>query len=171
MSDAVEATGAGNARRPGRGQAVLNLVMRGVLATPGLRRAVSDRVLVIEVVGRKSGRRYRFPVGYVATGDTLLIGTAGRWRRNLRPGQSVRVAIAHRTRTMTADVFTDEEHCREFYRQILAHNPVHGRYAQIRTEADGSPNAEDLRRALRRGTAVVRLQPAAASTSTSSEAT
>jgi hypothetical protein len=54
-------------------------------------------------------------------------------------------------------VITDEERVAELYRVILARNPVHGRYAGIHTEPDGSPNRADLRRALSEGTAVVQL--------------
>jgi hypothetical protein len=140
-------------------QDVLNGMTRAVLATPLLHRVVSNRILVIDVVGRRTGRRYRIPVGYVATADGLLIGTAGRWRRNLRPGDRVRVMRARTAYEMVADVVTDEDRCVPLYRQILAHNPVHGRYAGIRRDPDGEPNRTDLRAALTRGIAVVRLLP------------
>ncbi|MEV4619008.1 nitroreductase family deazaflavin-dependent oxidoreductase [Asanoa sp. NPDC049573] len=143
-----------------RTQAALNAVMRAVLATPLLHRAVSGRVLVIDVVGRRSGHRYRFPVGYVRGDGELLVGTGGRWRRNLRRGQRVEVTVARRRRTMTAEVVTDEKTAASLYRTILARNPVHGRYAQIRHDADGTPDRDDLRAALARGVAVVRLRPA-----------
>ncbi|GAA2389219.1 nitroreductase/quinone reductase family protein [Dactylosporangium salmoneum] len=138
-------------------QTALNLVMRAILATPVLHRTVSNRVLLLDVVGLKSQRRYRIPVGYVATADGLLIGTAGRWRRNLRPDLPVRVTIGRRRRDMLAEVVTDEESCTVLYRAILAHNPVHGRYARIRRTPGGAPNPDDLRAALARGVAVVRL--------------
>lgn len=144
----------------GRGQKALNTVMRAVLATPILHRVVSNRVLVIEVFGRKSGKRYRIPVGYTPSRHGLLIGTAGTWRRNLVPGTPVRVTVARHTQPMTADIITDEEHCAELYRDILAHNPVHGRYAGISTDSDGSPRPDELRAALDRGIAVVRLRAA-----------
>jgi deazaflavin-dependent oxidoreductase (nitroreductase family) len=148
------------ARQPGRGQAALNVLMRTILRTPVLHRLVSGRILVIDIVGRKTGRRYRLPVAYVAADNALLVGTSGRWRRNLEPGQAVRVTVGRRRRDMTAEVITDERRCGEFYRSILAHNPVHGRYAGIRHAADGTPDMQDLRQALSRGLAVVRLQPA-----------
>jgi deazaflavin-dependent oxidoreductase (nitroreductase family) len=143
-----------------RTQAALNAVMRVVLATPLLHRAVSGRVLVINVVGRRSGRRYRFPVGYVRGDGELLVGTGGRWRRNLRRGQRVEVTVARRRQTMTAEVVTDEPTATPLYRTILARNPVHGRYAGIRHEPDGTPDQGDLRAALARGVAVVRLRQA-----------
>jgi hypothetical protein len=141
------------------GQNTLNLVMRGVLATPVLHRAVSDRILVLDVIGRKSGKRYRIPVGYTPDGANLLIGTAGRWRRNLIADRPVEYVRARRRSRAAAEVVTDEGHCIELYRRILTHNPVHGRFAGIRSEPDGAPNRDDLRRALAAGTAVVRLQP------------
>jgi hypothetical protein len=149
-----------NAEQSGRGQRALNVVMRAVLSTPVLHRVVSNRVLVLDVIGRKSGRRYRIPVGYTPSRHGLLIGTAGTWRRNLVPGRVIRVTVARRVQSMLADVITDEELCTELYRDILAHNPVHGRYAGIATMADGSPRPGELRAALNRGIAVVRLRPA-----------
>jgi len=143
-----------------RGQQLLNAVMRAVLATPMIHRAVSNRVLVITVVGRRTGRPYTFPVGYVASGDTLLIGTSAGWRRNLRPGWPVAVTVARRRRAMAAEVVTDLASAVPLYREILAHNPVHGRYAKIRHAADGTPDVDDLRAGLARGLAVVVLRPA-----------
>lgn len=125
-------------RTSGWGQRALNVLMRTVLRAPVLHRAVSNRVLVLDITGRRSGRRYRIPVGYTHTGDGLLIGTAGTWRRNLVAGQPIRVFRARRTTAMLAEVITDEERCAELYRDILAHNPVHGRYAGISVEPDGT---------------------------------
>jgi hypothetical protein len=41
---------------------------------------------------------------------------------------------------------------------ILARNPTQARFMGIRPDAGGQPNADDLRRAIQRGAAVVRLQ-------------
>jgi hypothetical protein len=62
-----------------------NALARGVLRTPLLHRSVSGRMLIITTIGRKTGRRYRTPVGYVEVAGALLIGTGGNWHRNLRP--------------------------------------------------------------------------------------
>jgi len=144
---------------PSRTQRTLNVVMRALLVTPLLHRAVSNRVLVLDIRGRTTGRRYRIPVGYTPSQDGLLIGTAGTWRRNLIAGKPIPVTVARRREMMTAETIRDQQRCTELYRQILAHNPVHGRYAGIRTTPDGAPDPEDLQAALRRGIAVVRLTP------------
>jgi deazaflavin-dependent oxidoreductase (nitroreductase family) len=144
--------------RPLPAQGALNVIVRGLLRSPA-HRVVSDRLLTITVVGRKSGKKYTFPVGYVEDDGALLIGTAGTWRRNLRPEVPVKIRHRGRARLADAEVITDEERAAEFYRVILAHNPVHGRFAGIHVDPDGGPNRADLRRALANGTAVVRLTP------------
>ena len=142
----------------GRGQRMLNLLVRAILRSP-LHFVVSNRLLVITVIGRRTGARYVLPVGYVEHEGTLLIGTAGGWRRNLRGGETVAVLHRGRQRMARAEVVTDEATIVPLYRAILAHNPVHGRYAGIGTEPDGNPRLPELRAALRRGIAVVRLHP------------
>jgi len=61
---------------------------------------------------------------------------------------------------MAADVVTDLASAAPLSREILAHNPVHGRNAKIRHAADGTPVVDDLRAGLARGLAVVVLRPA-----------
>jgi deazaflavin-dependent oxidoreductase (nitroreductase family) len=147
-------------RRPPRSalQRTLDAVVRGVLRSP-LHRIVSGRLLLITVTGRRTGARYTYPVAYAEDGGVLLVGTAAAWRRNLRDREPVTVRWRGRDHLARADVVTDEEEAAVLYRTILRKNPVHGRYAGIRTNADGAPNRRDLRRALARGVAVVRLRP------------
>ena len=153
----TRAAGSGPARRgESRFQRFLNTVMRGILRSP-LHPMMSGRILVIDVTGRKTGKLYRIPAGYVEHDGAILIGTAGTWRRNLAANQTVTVLLRGRPRQATAEVITDEDRCGELYRPILAKNPVHGKYASIGIEPGGSPNPADLRAALRRGIAVVRL--------------
>ncbi|MBV8930533.1 MAG: nitroreductase family deazaflavin-dependent oxidoreductase [Mycobacteriaceae bacterium] len=145
-----------NPRPTLRYQRALNVLMRGLLASP-LHFVLSRRLLVIEVTGRKSGAVYRIPVAYVEHDGDILIGTAARWRRNLDAGGEVAVVLHGKRRTARAEVITDEARCTELYRHILAGNPVHGKFVGIAVQADGSPNPADLRRALASGVAVVRL--------------
>ncbi|WP_084525740.1 nitroreductase/quinone reductase family protein [Nocardia vaccinii] len=124
-----------------------------------LHRLFSGKLLIITVVGRKTGREYANPVGYASYEGDLLVGTAARWRHNLRDGEPVRITL--RGKEIRADwaVITDEEPIAELYRIILEQNPVHGRFAGISLDADGNVNRAELRAALARGTAVVRLHP------------
>ena len=139
-----------------RYQKVLNAVMRALLTSP-LHFLLSGRLMVLVVTGRRSGTVYRIPVGYVEHDGDVLIGTGGRWYRNIVAGQEIPIVLRGRRRRARAEVITDEARCTELYHHILAGNPVHGRFVGIGLEADGSPNQSDLRRALAAGVAVVRL--------------
>jgi hypothetical protein len=75
---------------------IANPFVRTVLRSP-LHGLISDRLALITVTGRRSGRRYTFPVGYEQEGDRVKI-TVGwpegkRWWRNLRDGGEVRMFL------------------------------------------------------------------------------
>jgi deazaflavin-dependent oxidoreductase (nitroreductase family) len=149
------------ARAPGstsRLQRIGNAVVLGLLRSP-LHRLLSGRLLAITVIGRRTGRRYTFPVGYVEHDGGLVIGTAGSWYRNLRPGTVVEARRQGRVGRYATEVIRDESRAAQLYRVILRANPVHGRYARIGLGPDGRPDLNDLRRALADGVAVVCLRP------------
>lgn len=122
-------------------------------------RILSGKLLIITIVGRKTGREYAIPVGYASYEGDLLIGTAARWRRNFRDGETVQVTLRGKEIRADWEVITDEEPLVELYRIVLEQNPVHGRFAGISLDADGGVNRVELRAALARGAAVVRLHP------------
>ncbi|MGH3422048.1 MAG: hypothetical protein ACRDOD_20935, partial [Streptosporangiaceae bacterium] len=72
-------------------QGLANRIVRGLLRTPLVCRAVGSRLITVYVVGRKSGRRYAVPVAYTRHDGTLLIGTPFGWGRNLRTGHPVEI--------------------------------------------------------------------------------
>jgi hypothetical protein len=71
------------------------------------------------------------------------------------------VSITWRGRDTTADweVITDEALITEPYRIIIKGNPSHSRHSEVNLDSDGNVNPEELRRALSKGAAVVRLRP------------
>jgi deazaflavin-dependent oxidoreductase (nitroreductase family) len=148
----------------GRAQRVGNVLARAVLQAPLLHRLVSNRMLIITLTGRRTGKRYRVPVGYVGVDGRLLIGTGGNWFRNLRPDTPVEVLVRRQTVRMLPQVIDDMDTAFDLYGDIIRHNPVHGRYAKIRLDADGRPNRGDLAAALKCGVRVVRLQPCSETT-------
>jgi len=58
--------------------------------------------LVLHLTGRKTGRRYNIPVGYVDMEGRLAVVTVARWRVNLRGGADVEVTRHGRRRPMHA---------------------------------------------------------------------
>jgi deazaflavin-dependent oxidoreductase (nitroreductase family) len=83
-----------------------------VLASPWHRR-YSRTTLVLEVIGRRSGRRYRLPVSYVEDGGALLVfvdeADAKVWWRNLRGGAPVRVLLRGRWEARRAEVAGEDD--------------------------------------------------------------
>lgn len=64
-----------------------NPAVRAVLSSP-LHPLLSRRLALITVIGRRSGRRYTFPVGYRQDGDRVIVNVGWperkQWWRNLR---------------------------------------------------------------------------------------
>jgi deazaflavin-dependent oxidoreductase (nitroreductase family) len=139
-----------------RVQGLFNLLAQVILRSP-LHGMMSYRLLLITFTGRKSGKVFMTPISYVQQGETLLLGVGGPWWKNLRGGATVQVLLRGKRRVGVTEVLTEEAGMAEAYRRILAHNPMQGRFTQIRANADGHPNPEDIRRAIARGAVVVKV--------------
>jgi deazaflavin-dependent oxidoreductase (nitroreductase family) len=137
-------------------QAIFNPLSKTILRSP-LHRVMSKKLLLITFTGRKSGKNFTTPISYVQQGDTLLLAVGGSWWKNLRGGTTVWVRLQGKLRTATTEVVTDEEAMSEVYQIILAKNPTQGRFMGIKAGSDGKPDTDDLRRAIERGAAVVKV--------------
>jgi hypothetical protein len=79
----------------------INSLVGLVLRSP-LHRLLSGRLALLTFYGRKSGRRYTIPVGYVQTDNTLLVDAESTWWKNLRGGVRVGVRLRGEERTGTS---------------------------------------------------------------------
>jgi hypothetical protein len=68
---------------------------------------LDDSFLVLHLTGRKTGRRYDIPVGYVDMEGKLAVVTVARWRANLRGGADVEVTLRGCLRPMHARLDED----------------------------------------------------------------
>lgn len=105
------------------------------LANPLMKRVLASRfggpiarhVLLLEFHGRRSGKPYRTPVGYVRDGDRIVIVTSPtyRWWRNVVGGASVRVRVAEGWRAGQARVLMPEDPAyeRAVATQVAARGP------------------------------------------------
>ena len=75
------------------GQRTANAVTRRILRTPVLHRVVSNRLLIVTVRGRRTGRVYEIPVGYCEVDGQLLVSTGGNWCKNFRVGEPVELLV------------------------------------------------------------------------------
>ena len=138
-------------------QSLVNRVMRGVLRAPLLSRAAGKRLIILHVVGRKSGRRYVVPVAYAHDGDALLVGTPFGWVRNLRTGEQITVLHKGKRRVADVHVFTNEADVVEKYALMARDNHQFAKFNKIGLDATGNPDETDLRLAWAAGARAVRL--------------
>jgi deazaflavin-dependent oxidoreductase (nitroreductase family) len=140
-------------------QGLANRIVRGLLRTPLVSRAVGSRLITLYIVGRKSGRRYTIPVAYTRQDDTLLFGTPFGWGRNLRTGELVDIRLRGKRRPADVQVFSDEAGVVEQYAAMARDNRNFAKFNQIGFDEAGVPNAADLHLAWAAGARAFRLTP------------
>jgi deazaflavin-dependent oxidoreductase (nitroreductase family) len=140
-------------------QGVANRIVRGLLRTPLVCRAVGNRLVTIYVVGRKSGRHYTVPVAYTRHDGDLLVGTPFGWGRNLRTGEPVSIRLKGRRRLADVEVFKDEAEVLEAYAVMCRDNHTFAAFNKIGFDPAGNPDPADLRLAWASGARAFRLTP------------
>lgn len=122
-----------------------------------------DRMLVVlHVVGRRTGRVYRIPVGYLESGGRLWVVTQHRWRSNLRGGGVVEVTARGRRVEMTATLEEDPDRVAEIGRQLIQDLGWRRvcRWLGLQTDSATCPTAATLAAAVREfDLALVGLDP------------
>ena len=73
----------------------------------------------VVVTGRKTGRRYDIPVGYVDMEGKLTVVTVARWRVNLRGGADVEVTLRGHLRPMHALLDEDPASVAVSYQAVI----------------------------------------------------
>jgi deazaflavin-dependent oxidoreductase (nitroreductase family) len=140
-------------------QGLANRVIRGLLRTPLLCRVVGKRLITVDVVGRKSGRRYTIPVAYTRQNEVLLIGTPFPWVRNLRTGEPVTIRLMGRERQADVQVLTRETDVAEQFAVMALDNHQFAKFNKIGLDESGNPDPTDLHLAWAAGARAVRLTP------------
>ncbi|MFB6108511.1 MAG: nitroreductase/quinone reductase family protein [Haloplanus sp.] len=90
---------------------VANPLARSVLRSR-VHWVVSDWFVLVSYVGRRSGRRYTFPVAYHRLDGAIVVATPKResnWWRNFREPRSCRVWLRGDARAATGEVVTGDE--------------------------------------------------------------
>lgn len=111
------------ARRQARIMGWINVPMRLVLALP-FATPLSGRLMLLNVLGRKTGRLYRQPISYVPeTPTTLLTPGGGRWTRNLRPDQPVLIHLKGKDVEARSEFITEPDQLEPVLQTMIATNP------------------------------------------------
>ena len=141
-------------------QRAVNRIVHVLLRTPLLSRLVGARLMIIDVVGRTSGKSYPVPVAYTRHDNDLLVGTSFRWGRNLRTGEPVTVLLKGKRRPAAVTVIADEPGVCEAYTIMTRDNHRFAEFNKIAIDDHGEPDRADLERAWAAGARAFRLTPA-----------
>jgi deazaflavin-dependent oxidoreductase (nitroreductase family) len=136
-----------------------NRIVRVLLRTPLVCRIAGNRLIMVYVVGRKSGRRYAVPVAYTRHEGTLLIGTPFAWGRNLRTDEPVDIRLKGKRRPADVQVATDETDVVELYTVMARDNHQFAKFNKVGFDPAGNPNPADLHQAWAAGARAIRLTP------------
>jgi hypothetical protein len=128
----------------------VNPLVRWALRSP-LHRWLDGSVLILHVLGRRTGRRYDIPVGLTDLGDRLVVITQHRWRRNLRGGRDVQVTRFGHRRWMRATLDDDPATVADTIAEFLGRFGAAGtkRRLGIVIAGDTAPTHDELSAAAR----------------------
>jgi hypothetical protein len=124
---------------------VVNPVVARLLASP-FHGPLSDSLLLVSVVSRKTGTVYTTPVGYEQHESTLRVWTHhSTWWKNLRGGAPVRVLLRGAWRTGRATVVEDDDRVAALVRDALVRHGVdHGPRVGVEVRGDEVPSEDAL---------------------------
>jgi hypothetical protein len=147
------------ARRPpamasrARIMAAVNVPMRLLLGLP-FRTPLSGSLMLLTFRGRRTGKRYRQPVSYVAYDGDLLTPGGGRWKLNLDPGEPISANVGGRWVRLRPELVRDIDEVERLVGHILALNPRATRFMPF--VQDRTVDRPRLAAALSNGFAIVR---------------
>ena len=112
----------------------------------------SQTLLLLAFRGKKSGKQYRFPVGYIQEGQFDLVVLTPRmrsWWKNFRQGAPVTVYVQGRKRQGMASVdHDDREAIAPGITTFLRLNPQAAPMYRVELDAAGDPTPDTLQRVI-----------------------
>ena len=140
---------------------IVNVPMR-VLLGLRFRTPLGRRLMLVHHTGRRTGRHYRQPVSYVEAEGVLLSPGGGRWTRNLRDAEPVRIHLGGRDRSFVPELVADPDEIERLLRVMAKANPALNRFVRIPHDSDGRLDQSALGVAIEHGFRIVRWHPQAA---------
>ncbi len=122
-----------------------NPIIRWLLRSP-LHFTLSKNTMVMTYTGGKSGKMYTIPMNYLDIEGTLYtISSRERtWWRNLRGGTEVTLCLKGEDKKAWAEAIEGQAEVAEVLSLYLKTAPQLARYMDVRVDANGSPNIEDI---------------------------
>lgn len=100
---------------------IVNPLVKAVLLSP-FHKGMSKRLMVLSFTGKKTGKRYATPVGYVRQGNRITIFTHSAWHKNFKASAPVRMRIQGQDVHGTATLVTDPGRIKQMVRILSAAN-------------------------------------------------
>ena len=132
---------------------VVNRVLGWVLSSPRRASRVGEHLLLLHLIGRKTGRPIEVPVAFRDASDgRLLVLTSPGWRVNLRGRSEVEVTLRGRRSRAVAELVEDVDAVARVYQALIRERGYAkaGRRMGIRINLDRVPTHEELVEAARR---------------------
>ena len=98
-------------------QKVVNPIMRFLLRTPVMG-AARRQLMVMSFNGRKTGRRYSFPLSAYQIDKDLYALSDAAWTRNFRDGATAQVLYDGKTASMRGELIQDPAAVADLYRRF-----------------------------------------------------
>jgi deazaflavin-dependent oxidoreductase (nitroreductase family) len=140
-------------------QGLVNAITRTALKTPGVARGIGRKLILLHVVGRKTGKHYDIPIAYMEHEGKVLVGTPFGWVKNLHTGDPLDVHYKGDRRTAQVEVVDDEEGVVELFRLMCKDNHAFAKFNNIHLDEKGEPEEQDLHAAYGFGARAVLLTP------------
>jgi deazaflavin-dependent oxidoreductase (nitroreductase family) len=134
---------------------VVNVPMRFALGLP-FPTPMGSRLMLVFLIGRKTGKTYRQPVSYVRDGTDLLSPGGGKWKLNLREDKTVRIRLRGKDVIARPEIVADPDEVERLLAVMTAANPMAGRFVAIPKGSDGRLDRDRLNAALTYGFRIIR---------------
>ena len=123
-----------------------NRVMGLLLRSP-FHRLLGKNLTLFTYTGRKSGRRYSFPLGYFRADQTIAIFAGNPWWKNFREPAPVTLYIGGQPIDGTAQVVTQPSEANGWLLAYLRALPSYAKFYDVTLDAEGRPDVASVARA------------------------
>ncbi len=143
-------TAVGRSIPPQRLINLVNPVVRALLRSP-LHNMLDGALLVLHIIGRKTGRRYNIPVSYIDIDGHLIVITQHAWRVNTRDGTDLEVTYRGHRQLMHCDLDEDPSTVATTLHRVIERIGWKAAQRQFGLEinADRTPDLPELEQAVR----------------------
>ncbi len=121
----------------------INKMIAMILCSP-LHGLLDNRLIVLSFQGRKSGKEYVFPVGYVADGDELHVVSNHGWWKNLHGNVPVSVWLKGQKRNAIADATYGDESVINAILEAVKKTPMILKTYHIEVDSNRQPKLESV---------------------------